>query len=206
MRGITLLAVVLMAATAQAQNRSIVVQAPPGTYVLTITTSSATVTPATVATVGTPPMGPITPDPITPDPNPTSMTAAVKAAADAVVGDANRAETSAKLAIVYQKGADLIASGQLKTLAQATAWARVGSDFAITARDAWQPARDVIGSQLDQAARKRPSTSMAEYGADFVQVAKGLQSSAGDTSAFDFAAFLEKLMQWLPIILALFGA
>ena len=204
---LTVLMLTLMAATANAielgpgthiVNGSLIVTVPPGSTV-TITQATSTVT------IGTTPDVPATPaDPT----NPTTLSAAVKAAADAVAADPKRAETAAALALVYGQGATLLKDGTLKTTEQAIQWAKLGTDIALRQQGsavAWQPVRDVIGSGLDDLARKGQLANAQQYGAAFASISDGLSASAGDTSAFDFARLLELLLKLLPIILALFG-
>lgn len=207
------LAVLLLSAAGQAQT-VLVNGLPNGAYILQVNGASVNVTPATIATIGgvVPPVGPEVPpvvvgptDPPTPT---TTLGKSVKLAADAVKGDPTREQTAGALALVYQQGADFIKSGTITNTAQATAWARMGSDLVLTKLGngpAWQPTRDTIGAGLDDLARKGQLTTVAQYGAAFEQIAGGLSSSAGDQSAFDFAKFIELLLKLLPLILALFG-
>ena len=211
MRPLALLALLLIPASLHAQTVA-VSDLPNGTYILTVSTSGATLTQATLATVGKVPVGPVVPGPITPGPvvpaDPTSLSKAIATAANAVLGDPKRAETAGALALVYRQGADFLADGTLKTPEQAVKWAELGSNIALRQQGsatAWQPVRDAIGSELDALARKGQLANAAQYGVAFGQVADGLSASAGDSSAFDFAKLLELLIKLLPIILALFG-
>ena len=198
--------ILALATTAHAQTVA-VSDLPNGTYILTVSASGATVSPATLATVGKVPVPPVTPGPIPPV-DPTTLSTAITAAANAVIGDSKRAETAGALALVYRQGADFLADGTLKTPEQAIKWAELGSNIALRQQGsatAWQPVRDAIGSELDALARKGQLANAAQYGVAFGQVADGLSASAGDSAAFDFAKLLELLIKLLPIILALFG-
>ena len=134
MRATILATVVLMTAAVQADTFG------PGTHVvnglIVSVPAGASVTieaPTSVVQIGTTiPIPGDTPGPVDPTPDPTSTLAqSVKAAADLVTGDPKRAETAGALALVYREGAKLLADGSLKTTAQATKWAELGSDIAL---------------------------------------------------------------------------
>lgn len=210
---ISTLIVLAMASTAAAQS-TFVFEVEAGTYSLVVgADGKATLIHVVVLTPGGTPVGPITPaDPPTDPPKPpadptTPLAKEVQSAADAVTHE-QRAETAAALSIVYRQGADFLKDGTLKTPEQAIQWAKMGTNIALrqtrgTAK--WQPVRDVIGSGLDDLARKGQLQTTEHYADAFGQIADGLSASAGDTSAFNFAALLELLIKLLPIILALFG-
>lgn len=159
----------------------------PGTYFLKVVVhadGTASVHSVTkVVTLDGPTPNP-TPTPVPTPPQPTVLTErakAVKAAAEKVAGDSDRATTAKGLAALYREVAKAARLGKVPDGTAFSTMLRMSTDMLLAARGdkapaAWQPVRDVVSSQWTDAAAK--GASVGDLAGLLEEAASGLEASS----------------------------
>jgi len=141
-----------------------------------------------------------------PDPDPTiplsELAKVVFDAAGAVVGDEDRPGTAASLATLYNFLATQIETGNLSGVDNISKVAKLGADEILKPRkitDNWTAFRSTLSNEIAKRLQSQELQTDKEWSEFFKQVQKGLNSSAGEGTAFNLAKMLElfKLLRQL---------
>jgi hypothetical protein len=200
----TLSVAVLFCSVASADEIAVLLPDAPKSYLVTIDAQGVAVVFPLKSMIRPGPA----PTPIPPSPPDvlTERAKAIKAAAEKATSDPDRANTAKGLAALYREIAKLVRQpGQVKDEQSLASAVSVATNTFLSSRDpkaapAWQPTRDLFGTQWT--VLKARQSLLVEYAILLDEVANGLDASAPNMRGIS-PEMLQFIMQIIQLILTL---